>query len=254
MGLAATSAPVKITVLPPVTCPTNEIPAVSIVATDPVAIEGTNCWVWLGLANTNVPPNWSNWVSPSAFCRWFTNCGPEDAVFTVSRLGATSNSLTVNYFISGTASNGLDYMALPGAVTIPAGHSAATITIVPLDNPTNTATNRAVETVILSLTPSTNNPTNYALGFPARAEAILLDSQSPHSDLTGALLGDHSFHVNTQGPDGAWFRVDYSTNCTAWTPVCTNQVVNGSIDFADPDAAGSTLRFYRAVPLAQAPN
>jgi hypothetical protein len=253
MGLAATSAPVNITILPPTTPPTNEVPVVSIVATDPVAIEGTNCWVWPGL-DTNLPPTWSNWVSPTALWRWFTNCGPEDAVFTVCRIGATNSSLTVTYAIGGTASNGVDYAALPGVVTIPAGETEATITIVPMDNQTNGVTNKPIETVVLTLTPSTNNPTNYVLGFPPRAEAIILDSQSTHSQLTGALLRDGSFLVNTEGPDGAWFRVDYSTDCLSWTPACTNQVVNGSIDFADPGARGSALRYYRAVPLPGPPS
>jgi hypothetical protein len=39
-----------------------------------------------------------------------------------------------------------------------------------------------------------------------------------------------------------------------WTPVCTNQVINGSIDFVDPDAAGNPSRFYRAVPLTNPPS
>jgi len=38
-----------------------------------------------------------------------------------------------------------------------------------------------------------------------------------------------------------------------WTPVCTNQVIDGSIDFVDPDAANNASRFYRAVPLTNAP-
>jgi hypothetical protein len=32
---------------------------VSIVATNPIAIEGTLCWPWLGLAGSNV--SWSAW-------------------------------------------------------------------------------------------------------------------------------------------------------------------------------------------------
>ena len=35
-----------------------------------------------------------------------------------------------------------------------------------------------------------------------------------------------------------------------WMPICTNQVVNGSIDFMDPDATSNASRFYRTVPEA----
>jgi len=38
-----------------------------------------------------------------------------------------------------------------------------------------------------------------------------------------------------------------------WTPLCTNQVVNGQVDFVDPDAASLPQRFYRAVPDAGPP-
>ena len=40
----------------------------------------------------------------------------------------------------------------------------------------------------------------------------------------------------------------FQTDMIHWTPICTNQVVNGSIDFVDPDAATSQARFYRTLP------
>jgi len=246
-GIAATSAPVNITVLPPPPPPTNEPAEVRIVATDPIAIRGTNCWPWLGLSNA--PPTWSNWTSPNAHWRWFTNCGPKDATFTVFRCGTTNSDLTVAYAIGGTASNGVDYVALPGVVTIPAGQRGAMITVIPTDE-----TNTATETVILSLDPSTNTPPEYVLGFPHRAEALIIGDNPPHPVLTGGMLGDRSFRLNAGGPDGAWFRVDYSADCVNWAPVCTNQVVNGSIDFADPEAGNSPARWYRTVPQANGPS
>ncbi|MGA2541252.1 MAG: Ig-like domain-containing protein [Verrucomicrobiota bacterium] len=243
-ALSATSAPVNITILstpPPPPITTN---VVSIVATDPIAIAGTNSWPWLGLASAT--PTWSNWLSPNAAWCWFTNCGPKDATFAVRRAGPTNSDLTVIYTIGGTASNGVDYVTLPGLAAIPAGQREVMITVVPEDGQTN----HAVKTVILCLSPSTSHPPDYVVGFPRRAEVLIVDRESPHPGLTGALLGDRSFHLTAGGPDGAWFRVDYTTDSINWTPVCTNQVVNGSIDFADPDAANSPWRLYRTVPLA----
>jgi hypothetical protein len=248
-GAYATSAPVDITVESPPPPPTNEPVEVNIVATDPIAIEGTNCWTWLGLTNTHTPPTWSNWMSPTALC-WFTNCGPADATFAVNRCGATNDELTVDYTISGTASNGVDYVALPGTITIPAGQREATITIVPIDADTN----NTPETVVLTLGPSTNSPPAFKVGFPSSAEALILNSEAPYPRLTGRFLHDHTFCLSMNGPEGAWFRVDYSTDCLHWTPVCTNQVVAGLINFADPNAAGSTSRWYRTVPLPHGPN
>ena len=91
------------------------------------------------------------------------------------------------------------------------------------------------KTVILTLTPSTNAPPDYLLGYPSRAAAIILDSGGP-MPVTG-LLPDKSFHLVMPGPDAAWFGIEYSTNLANWTSVCTNQVINGSIDFVGPGHA-----------------
>jgi len=240
-GASTVSAPVNVTIAPSLPPPTNRPPIVSIIATDPVAIEGTNCWPWLGL--TNPVPTWSNWVAGVSFCRFFTNCGPKNATFTVRRYGATNEDLTVSYAIGGSASNSVDYVPLPGVVTIPAGERRAAITIVPLDDGPPDITS----TVVLKLTPGTN----YLVGFPARAAAIILDGPWPRP-FTG-LLPDRCFHLSAAGPDGAWFHVEYSTDMVHWSSICTNQVVDGSIDFVDPDAQSDQARFYRAVPEAGPP-
>jgi hypothetical protein len=240
-GVSTVSSPVHLTVLPPLPPPTNFPALIGIVATDPVAIEGTNCWPWLGLVDP--VPTWSNWVSPAAvFCR-ITNCGPKNATFTVFRCGETNDDLLVNYGIGGTATNGIDYAALPGDVTIPAGQRAADISIVPLDDgpPDRNST------IVLRLQPGTN----YLVGFPVAAAAIILDSQSPRAT-TGVLAGN-LFHLCANGPDGAWFHVEYTTDLVHWTPVWTNQVVNGCIDFIDPDAGSQPARFYRTVPESGPP-
>jgi Bacterial Ig domain len=241
-GASTVSAPVLISILPSPPPLTNRPPIVRIVATDPVAIEGTNCWPWLGLASAT--PAWSNWFAASATCRLFTNCGPKDATFTVFRFGAANDDLGVAYAIGGTATNGIDYVALPGLVTIPAGERRAAITIIPLDDGPPDITS----TVILKLVPGTN----YLLGYPQAAATIILDSQSPQA-VTGLMPGA-AFNLSAAGPDGAWFHVEYSTDLIHWTPVCTNQVVNGRIDFVDPDAATNPARFYRTVPEAGPPS
>jgi hypothetical protein len=242
-GATTVSAPVTISILPSLPPPTNRPPIVTIVATDPVAIEGTNFWVWPG--ETNTPPTWTAW--PVANCRFFTNWGPKAATMAVRRRGGTNADLTVSYDIGGTASNGVDYVAIPGVVTIAAGNRAAVVTIMPIDDGPPDIT----KTVILTLTPSTNVPPDYVVGFPRRAAAIILDSSGPPP--VTALLPDRSFHLVMPGPDAAWFSVEYSTDLANWTAVCTNQVVNGSINFVDPDTQSDQARYYRAVPITNPP-
>ena len=243
LGRGATSAPVHITIRASSPPATNATDVVSIVASDPVAIVGTNCWRWRGV--TNAPSGWTNW--PPAAWVWFTNCGPKDAGFAVRRFGDCSQALTVGYRTSGTATNGVQYVALPNSVTIPAGQAYALIPLIPIDDG-RPDINR---TAILTLTARTNQPPAYLLGWPQAAAALIIDSNQ--SRPRTAVLPDRSFHVNADGPDGAWFHVEYSTNLLGWTSLCTNQVFNGAIDFVDPDAPAHQSRFYRAVPEANPP-
>jgi hypothetical protein len=237
--ISKTSAPVNITILPASTN-SNPVDVVSIVATDPIAIAGTNSYVWPGMSNAT--PAWIGWPPPI----WlpFTNWGPRDALFTVRRFGDASNPITVNYAIGGTASNGVNYAALPGYVTIPAGSAYALIPIVPID------TGSFPKTVVLTLAASTNLPPDYLVGIPSRAAALILNNWPRPLPF---LLPDGSFHVNAEGPDGAWFAIQNSGDLQNWSPVCTNQVFQGSIDFIDPGAPNNSAGFYRAVPVTNTP-
>jgi hypothetical protein len=242
-GRSVTSAPVYITVLAAAPPATNATDVVSIVASDPIALEGTNCWRWLGITNTQ--PTWTNWPPPRP--GWFTNCGPKDALFAVRRFGDCTQPLTVNYTTGGTATNGAQYVTLPGEVTIAVGQAYALIPLVPIDDG-RPDINR---TAVLRLSASTNQPASYALGVPRAAAALIIDSNGPRA-LTAMLPGG-AFHLYADGPDGAWFRLEYSTNLLNWTSLCTNQVFNGAIDFVDPDASADQQRFYRAMPQTDAP-
>ncbi len=240
--LSRTSAPVNITILSSTTN-SNPIDVVTIVATDPIAIAGTNVsWTWPGM--TNGTPTWTNWPPP----RWqyFTNWGPKAALFTVRRFGDASAAISVNYQIGGTASNGVDYATLPGFVNIPAGGAYGLVPIVPIDSGASNFT----KTVVLTLQASTNSPADYVVGNPNHAAALIF-----YKWLRAVpwLLPDGGFHLNATGPDGAWFSVQTSSDLLNWTPACTNQAVQGAIDFVDPDTSGNSMQFYRPVPLGNAP-
>ena len=216
-GLSTVSDAVNITILPPVTppVPTN---VVNIVAVDPIAIAGTNCWPWLGVLGAT--PNWTNWTASTAAYCYLTNCGPKDAVVAVHRFGATDSDLTVAYSIGGTATNGANYVLLPGSVTIPAGEHTALITIIPLgDAPADT-----ILTVILTLTPG-----SYVIGQPPSAAAVILET--PVMPPPTAVLPDKCFLLAANGPDGAWFHIESTADLFNWTPICTNQVIHGFINF-----------------------
>lgn len=89
--------------------------------------------------------------------------------FTVKRDGDQSVNLVVNYIMTGTASNGVDYTAPGGSVTIPAGTASANIFITALDD----AFVEGDESVRLVLT--TNAA--YDIGIPGSATLTLRDNE-----------------------------------------------------------------------------
>jgi YD repeat-containing protein len=109
--------------------------------------------------------------------------GADPGVFTFTRTGGTSVPLTLNYSLSGTATNGSDYAPLSGALTIPAGASAQTVNVSPIDD----AAVEGNETVTLALTSNTA----YAIGTPAAATITIADNDTnpPTVSITAPTAG-----------------------------------------------------------------
>ena len=108
----------------------------------------------------------------------------DTGTFLVSRSGDTTNALTVYYAFSGTSGSGVmalhgaDYNMLPGSVVIPAGQSAASITITPRFD----GIGEGPEQVVLTLGA---NATNYLLGTSSSATVTINDSPTdvPYIDV-----------------------------------------------------------------------
>ena len=119
--------------------------------------------------------------------------GAKPAVLTVTRYGCLDVSLVVNYTISGTASNGVDYNLLSGFVTIPAGLSNAVVVVTPIDD----LVHEDPETIILTLNPDPS----YAIGSSGSALAAIADndpcnfSVNPTTVLVGHGSGNGSVSV-----------------------------------------------------------
>ena len=94
--------------------------------------------------------------------------GTSAGEFTITRNGDTFNPLTVNYGVSGTATNGVDYPALLGTATIPAGATSVAIPLQPL---ADTAV-EPTETVTLTLTEGTG----YVLGNAITGTVSIADN------------------------------------------------------------------------------
>jgi RHS repeat-associated protein len=94
----------------------------------------------------------------------------ETGLFTVERSTATTNALTVFFTVTGTASNGIDYVTIPDSVTIPAHEWQVRVFVRPIAD----TENEGSETVELTLV---SNPT-YEIVSPASATIALLEQSN----------------------------------------------------------------------------
>jgi subtilase family serine protease len=113
-----------------------------------------------------------------------TEAGLVPGVFTVTRTGSTDTEMVVRYSVSGTATPGSDYVALPGTLTIPAGSATATIVVTPIDDPVV----EVEETVVVSLRP---DPA-YFVGSPGRATVTIVSDEIPSDLVVSALAAPAS--------------------------------------------------------------
>ncbi|MEO7298211.1 MAG: Calx-beta domain-containing protein [Verrucomicrobiota bacterium] len=134
--------------------------------------------------------------------------------FTVSRAGNTSSNLMVFYTISGIASNGVDYVNLPGSVTLLAGAFSTNLTVTPIDD----LLVEGDETVVLTL--ATNAA--YTVGAPSSATVTIADDDGPSTititatDLNAAEPSDPStFRITRSGSISSNLTVFYSISGTA---------------------------------------
>lgn len=95
--------------------------------------------------------------------------GRDLGAFTFTRFGTTNTPLQVFFAIGGTASNGVDYVAITNSFIIPAGSLAATLPIVPLAD----TLVEGAEKVTLTLLPDAA----YSLSEPTNATVTILDDQ-----------------------------------------------------------------------------
>jgi subtilisin-like proprotein convertase family protein len=95
-----------------------------------------------------------------------TEDGAGNLVYTFTRAGVTSNALTVNFTVTGTATPGVDFASPPTTtVTFAPGASTATVIIDPTSDPTI----EPDETVVLTVTPGTG----YTVGAAGTATGTI---------------------------------------------------------------------------------
>jgi hypothetical protein len=95
--------------------------------------------------------------------------------FTLTRRADITDALTVQYTVSGTAKSGVDYVALPGTVTFPAGAATVTVLVKPLAD----TASAGIQSVVVTLTPNGTNSTNgYLVEDAGNGTVVVKDDAS----------------------------------------------------------------------------
>jgi hypothetical protein len=157
-------------------------------------------------------------------------------VVTLTRLGDTSASLTVNYSLSGTATNGADYASLGTSVTIPAGAASTTITVVPK----SAANYVGSETVTLALAGNAA----YTVGS-AGAATVTIAGNSVPSALSKATGNNRQ--ITWSSVPGKIYRVASKNSLadTSWTNLSgLLTATSTTTSYTDTTANKATQRYY----------
>jgi hypothetical protein len=139
--------------------------------------------------------------------------GADTGAFTVARTGDTSGALVVDYTISGTALHGVDYLALPGTLTIPAGAASALIPIVPFDD----THGEPAQTVFIQL----RNDARYLIAAPVSATVTISDNDLPvvaigvSDNVCNEPNATGAFRITTTGSGSGNITVRYTISGTA---------------------------------------
>jgi len=152
--------------------------------------------------------------------------GGASGVFTVTRTGLLTGSLTVNYSVGGTATAGADYTTLPGVVVIPAGSPSATFSVNVVDD----FIVEPAETVIATLTAG-----SYTVRTPNTATVTITDN-----DTAGFIVSGISGHT-TEGGGTATFTVKLSSQ-----PSVSVSIAVASDTSAEGTASPTSLTFTNA--------
>ncbi|BAY68975.1 hypothetical protein NIES23_17650 [Trichormus variabilis NIES-23] len=145
-------------------------------------------------------------VSPASV----TEDGTPNLIYTFTRTGSTTNALTINFGVAGTATLNTDYAqsgaasftATTGTITFAAGASTAILTI----NPTADTTVESNETVALTLA----SGTGYTVGTTTAVTGTITNDDTLPTGITINLSGSQTIVEGNSSPQNVTYTVTLS--------------------------------------------
>jgi FAD dependent oxidoreductase len=169
--------------------------------------------------------------------------GTNRARFTLVRSGDFTAGLSVNYTLGGTASNGVDYSTLPGALNFPAGSNSVALLIAPLTD----GLVEGDETVTVALQAGAS----YQLGALTNATALLRDAETlpPRLSLIPSTDGSLIFEFEAAADRSYVLQVSKTLFPTFWTELAAvpAAATARTIRLTNAPPANAAGGFYRLV-------
>jgi hypothetical protein len=150
-------------------------------------------------------------VSPTSV----TEDGTSNLIYIFMRTGDTTNPLTVNYTVGGTATNGTDYTSIPTTVIFESNSAIATVIV----DPTADTTVENNETVALTLATGTG----YTVGTPDAATGTITNDDVTLPSITLAVSPSSVTEDGTSNLIYIFMRTGDTTN-----PLTVNYTVGGT--------------------------
>ncbi len=157
----------------------------------------------------------SNGVTIVAADATATEAGLTTGTFTVRRTGVTTAPLTVFFTVGGTAASGLDYIALPVSVTIPAGALSANITVTPKPDLLTERTETVVVTLAARPTYNVGTPSSATVSITSGAISPVVTVVATDPTATEAGLTTGRFTVRRTGLPTTPLTVFFTVGGTA---------------------------------------
>lgn len=183
-----------------------------------------------------------------------TNGVPDTASFVIRRVSGPTNQ-PVRYFISmsGTATNGVDFQAVPLTGIIPMGVSSTNIVISPIQDNTT----EGIETITVRLLDPgcwTNliiNPNDlgcYMVDTNSSAELVIQDGQpgtNQPPQVTIQFPRDGAIALKLAGAPGQVCVVERSEDLVNWTTAAEVFLTERELEYVDHEAGQTVRRYYR---------
>ncbi len=148
-----------------------------------------------------------------------TEAGPVSGALTVTQTNPSATDTVVTYSVSGTATSGVDYAALTGTVTVPAGATTASVFVLVV----NDAILDPAETVIVTLSSISSGLAT--MGTPVAATNTIIDNDTASFSIVKAV---NASSISAPGTLTYTITVQNTGSATLNNPVITDNLAQGT--------------------------